>query len=214
MEIKINPTYFNKDRKKRKNAGLVRKILQEFKDKKFINPGDSFASSIVAKVIKDNPDVLSKWILDPEAKDGFGLDRTVGDIIGVKVLDLKRASVRRFVMPDELPVMDGDMVVSPAVYNEFKPYVAKVKCVTGVFGVSIDFDGVPYRYISSNFDDVLNVLNPVACDVKGVALSKNDVRMLLDGASKNDCMVMLNPSIYQKLYGAHSPGKSVFQRVV
>lgn len=235
--LTIREELFQAPKKNRqwKNVGLLNKTLQELKERGLIQPGGDIDTAVIAQIIRDN-NLHTNWDLALKPEDEHGLIRSIGDTIGGHGLGLaKQGRSRHYIMPDILPRTKGDEVIEEAVYKDYvldriiskdelaqkaksasvSTYLAILRNVAGVFCVRLDFDGVAYSYATSSKEQLLDILNPVACDKDRKSTAKDDVRKAIDktlfGAP---VQMLLNPSIYQKLYGAHSPGKAIFQKVV
>jgi hypothetical protein len=110
MDLKIPAALRNV--KERKNAGLIRDILQTLLEQQVIITNQSFTSYEITLVVLAN-DLQKHW----KPMDRRSLTSAVGDAIGINGLGLKKSSARRYLMPLKLPVMNGDTVVEPAVYD-------------------------------------------------------------------------------------------------
>ncbi len=103
----------------RKNLGLINILLESAMNGKIdgykLLPGDAINTQDIYNIIITS-DLEHKWNRDPNAKDDNGLIKSLSDLLGGHGLNLTKLGVKKYLMPKQLPIIEGDMVVADAVY--------------------------------------------------------------------------------------------------
>jgi hypothetical protein len=102
----------------RKNMGIVLECLTAAIKELGWKPGDRFEGCVIAKVLKDSG-LDIRWQLTDTPGDTHGLARAIGDLLGGHGMHLRRPDGTRgiYIVPDELPVVENDCMIKPAVYK-------------------------------------------------------------------------------------------------
>jgi hypothetical protein len=112
-DTKNNPT---PALRRRKNLGLIHKLLTEMQTKGLLKPDDVIHTKDIEQVIKDSK-LSENWNRSDNAGDDHGLVRSLSDLIGGHGLRLKKLSAnKQYRMPKKLPTVRGDCVLTEAVY--------------------------------------------------------------------------------------------------
>ena len=102
--------------KSRKNLNVVGEIITKIKNKKDgRKPGSIITSREVEDVVRKS-NLTHLWQSSGSSKDTLGLRRSIGDLLGGHGLGLKKTK-KGYVIPNRMPVLDGDDLVEKAIYN-------------------------------------------------------------------------------------------------
>jgi hypothetical protein len=118
----------------------------------------------------------------------------------------KKRAAQKSPVQDALGILGVKVKTSPV-----GTYKALLTFEGGIFACTIGFDTYFYAYKTINLSEMFDVLYPIAVCSDGTSMSKPELNNIISNLDEKPILIFLNASVYQKLYGANTKGKLVFQ---